>query len=130
MRDTFANEIEIMMQEDPSVLLLTGDLGFGVFDSIRNNYPDNFINIGVAEQNMTGIASGLAMEGFKVYTYSPVPPLAFAIISLISPSSNVSPTGAVVSISKNSVIIIQPFSCLTVIKLSIPGGKFVNTLLF
>ena len=70
MRDTFANEIEIMMQEDPSVLLLTGDLGFGVFDSIRNNYPDNFINIGVAEQNMTGIASGLAMEGFKVYTYS------------------------------------------------------------
>jgi len=70
MRDTFANEIEIMMREDPSIMLLTGDLGFGVFDSIRENQPDNFINIGVAEQNMTGIASGLAMEGYKVFTYS------------------------------------------------------------
>ena len=70
MRDTFASEIESMMNEDPSIMLLTGDLGFGVFDSIRENFPDNFINIGVAEQNMTGIASGLAMEGFTVYTYS------------------------------------------------------------
>jgi transketolase len=70
MRDTFAAEIEIMMKEDPRILLLTGDLGFGVFDSIRENFPKNFINIGVAEQNMTGIASGLAMEGYKVFTYS------------------------------------------------------------
>ena len=49
MRDTFAAEIEIMMKEDPRILLLTGDLGFGVFDSIRENFPKNFINIGVAE---------------------------------------------------------------------------------
>tara|TARA_Y100000588_G_C14280386_1_gene936821 strand:+ start:11747 stop:12670 length:924 start_codon:yes stop_codon:yes gene_type:complete len=70
MRDTFAEELESLISEDSNIIFLTGDLGFGVFDSLRKNYPQNFINIGVAEQNMTGIATGLAMEGFKVFTYS------------------------------------------------------------
>ena len=70
MRDTFAAELEKMMSEDPSIILITGDLGFGVFDSMRENFPNNFINVGVAEQNMTGIAAGLALEGFKIFTYS------------------------------------------------------------
>ena len=70
MRDAFADELESLIAEDKKVIFLTGDLGFGVFDRLRENFPDNFINIGVAEQNMTGIASGLAMEGYKVFTYS------------------------------------------------------------
>ncbi len=70
MRDVFAKELESLIAQDNRIMLLTGDLGFGVFDSLRENYPNNFINIGVAEQNMTGIASGLAIEGFKVFTYS------------------------------------------------------------
>ena len=70
MRDTFAAELESLISKDSNIIFLTGDLGFGVFDSLRKNYPENFLNIGVAEQNMTGIAAGLAMEGFKVFTYS------------------------------------------------------------
>ena len=70
MRDAFAAEIRSMIEGDPSIVLITGDLGFGVFDKIRKEFPNNFVNAGVAEQNMTGIACGLAMEGFKVFTYS------------------------------------------------------------
>ena len=70
MRDAFASEIIRLIQEDDKILLLTGDLGFGVFDEIQKKYPKNFINIGVAEQNMSGIAAGLAIEGYKVFTYS------------------------------------------------------------
>jgi len=70
MRDTFAAEVEKMMSEDPNIILITGDLGFGVFNSMRDKFPENFINVGVAEQNMTGIAAGLAKENFTVFTYS------------------------------------------------------------
>ena len=58
------------MPEFPNIVLITGDLGFGVLNDLRNNYPDNFINAGVAEQNMTGIATGMALEGKIVFTYS------------------------------------------------------------
>jgi transketolase len=51
-------------------MLLTADLGFGVFDSYRERFPQQFINVGVAEQNMIGVATGLALEGHTVYTYS------------------------------------------------------------
>ena len=51
-------------------MLITGDLGFGVLDDYRRRFPQQFINAGVAEQNMTGIATGLALEGHVVFTYS------------------------------------------------------------
>lgn len=51
-------------------MLVTGDLGFGVLNEYREKCADQFINAGVAEQNMTGLATGLAMEGFVVFTYS------------------------------------------------------------
>lgn len=51
-------------------MLITGDLGFGVLDEFRKRFPKQFINAGVAEQNMTGIATGLALEGHIVFTYS------------------------------------------------------------
>jgi transketolase len=52
------------------VFLLTGDLGFSVLEPFGNEFPDRYINVGVAEQNMTGIAAGLAMDGWNVFTYS------------------------------------------------------------
>ena len=58
-----------MAKEDESIFLLP-DLGFGVFDEFSKNYPNQYLNVGVAEQNMTGIATGLALEGRKVFTYS------------------------------------------------------------
>lgn len=70
MRDSFTSELTLMVEKDPNIILITGDLGFGVFDDFNKRFPNNFINAGVAEQNMTGMASGLAKEGFKVFTYS------------------------------------------------------------
>jgi transketolase len=51
-------------------MLITGDLGFGVFDDYRRRFPGQFINAGVAEQNMTLVATGMALEGHVVLTYS------------------------------------------------------------
>ena len=70
MRDHFINELSSLIDEFPNIILITGDLGFGVLDDFRKNYPDNFINAGVAEQNMTGIATGMALEGKIIFTYS------------------------------------------------------------
>lgn len=70
MRDHFIKELTKKAELDSSILLITGDLGFGVFDDFRRLLPNQFINAGVAEQNMTAMACGLAMEGHKVFTYS------------------------------------------------------------
>jgi transketolase len=55
---------------DERVILLTGDLGYMVMEPFRARFPDRFINVGVAEQNMIGVATGLAEAGFRPYTYS------------------------------------------------------------
>lgn len=70
MRDAFLKELTRQAAEDPSVVLITGDLGFGVLTEFSQNFPDQFINAGVAEQNMTAMACGMAMEGYRVFTYS------------------------------------------------------------
>ena len=70
MRDAFIKRLSELVALDPRLILVTGDLGFGVFDTFRQEYPDHFINAGVAEQNMTGIATGLALEGRIPFTYS------------------------------------------------------------
>lgn len=70
MRDSFVKALEDLAQADQRVILMTGDLGFGVLDEFSRRYPDQFINAGVAEQNMTAMACGMAMSGAKVFTYS------------------------------------------------------------
>ena len=70
MRDHFIERLCDLAEHDNRIMLVTGDLGFGVFDEYRRRFPHQFINAGVAEQNMTGIATGLAMEGRIVFTYS------------------------------------------------------------
>ena len=70
MRDEFVNQLEILAAKDSNLILITADLGFGIFDNFNAHFPEQFINVGVAEQNMTGIATGLALEGKKVFTYS------------------------------------------------------------
>ena len=70
MRDHFIQCLGELVQQDPNILLITGDLGFGVFNEFRENYPANFVNVGVAEQQMTGLATGLALEGKTAFTYS------------------------------------------------------------
>lgn len=70
MRDTFARTLLKIARRDPKVLLLTGDLGFGVLAPFAMELPRQFINVGVAEQNLVGLATGLAMSGHIVFTYS------------------------------------------------------------
>ena len=70
MRDVFIRQLCKLIPEYPNIILITGDLGFGVLDRFREEFPKNFINAGVAEQNMTGIATGLALEGKIIFTYS------------------------------------------------------------
>lgn len=70
MRDNFINVLTDLAKNDKEIVLLTGDLGFGVFEKFESSFPDQYFNVGVAEQNMIGLATGLALEGKKVVTYS------------------------------------------------------------
>lgn len=70
MRDAFIQRLEQMVEADPRIFYITGDLGFGVIDRLVQRFPRNTLNAGVAEQNMTGLATGIALEGRIVYTYS------------------------------------------------------------
>ena len=70
MRDAFIEQLTVLAENDEKVMLLTGDLGYGVLTNFSEKFPDQFINVGVAEQNMSGLACGLALEGYKVFTYS------------------------------------------------------------
>ena len=70
MRDTFVKTLLEIAKNDKNVYIVTGDLGFGVLKPFWEQLPDQIINAGIAEQNMTSIAAGLAMQGKVVYTYS------------------------------------------------------------
>ncbi len=70
MRKAFIDALLHIAADDPRVILLTGDLGYMVMEPFRARFPDRFINIGVAEQNMIGVATGLAEAGLRPYTYS------------------------------------------------------------
>jgi transketolase len=62
-----------LARKDKRIFLLTGDLGFSVFEKFKNEFPERFFDVGVAEQNMVGIASGLALSGKIVFVYSIIP---------------------------------------------------------
>ncbi len=70
MRNRFVDALSAIAETDPRPFLITGDLGFSVLERFQNCFPDRFLNAGVAEQNMTGLAAGLAMAGYYPFTYS------------------------------------------------------------
>lgn len=70
MRDTFVKTLVELAKEDKNIELITGDLGFGVLKPYWEAVPDQFTNAGIAEQNMTTVAAGMALEGKTVFTYS------------------------------------------------------------
>lgn len=70
MRDAFVRALTELATEDPSVVLVNGDLGFGVLTDFIRRFPGNYVNAGVAEQNMTAVACGMALAGARAYTYS------------------------------------------------------------
>lgn len=69
MRDAFSNTLVRLAIADPKVVLLTGDHGYALFDEFRKRCPDQYINAGIAEQNMVGMAAGLARVGFRPFVY-------------------------------------------------------------
>jgi transketolase len=70
MRSAFIAALTKACEDSPEVLLVTGDLGFKVLDDFRTRFPDRFLNVGVAEQNLSGVGAGLALTGHVVFTYS------------------------------------------------------------
>lgn len=70
MRDTFVRTLIELAKENHNIELITGDLGFGVLKPYWEQLPDQFTNAGIAEQNMTTVAAGMALEGKTVFTYS------------------------------------------------------------
>lgn len=70
MRDTFVSNLIDVAQTDPKIFLVCGDLGFNVLEEFRDSFPDRFLNGGISEQNIAGLCSGLASEGYKVFFYS------------------------------------------------------------
>ena len=70
MRTAFIKALVDYARADKRIFLLVGDLGYSVVEPLSEEFPDRFINVGVAEQNMTGVAAGLALSGKIVFTYS------------------------------------------------------------
>jgi transketolase len=70
MRDHFIKQLTELAKKDKNIILITGDLGFGVLTDYAKRFSKQYINAGVAEQNMTAIATGLGMEGKTTFTYS------------------------------------------------------------
>lgn len=70
MRTAFIEELTQAAAEDERIWLICGDLGYSVLERFSNAFPNRYLNAGVAEQNMTGVAAGLALSGKIVFTYS------------------------------------------------------------
>ncbi len=77
MRSAFVSALVEEAERDDRIVLLTGDLGFMALEPFRDRFPDRFFNMGVAEQNMVGVATGLANAGYTPFCYSIVP---FAVL--------------------------------------------------
>jgi transketolase len=70
MRNRFFTELVAAAAANPDIVLITADIGFGAVEEFMTRFPGQFVNAGVAEQNMTGLATGIALGGARVFTYS------------------------------------------------------------
>ncbi len=73
MRRRFGKILCKIADRDKKVVLLVGDIGFGIFDDFRKRHPERFFNLGICEQSIIGFASGLALEGLKPWVYTITP---------------------------------------------------------
>ena len=73
MRRTFGKVISKLAKKDKKIILIVGDIGYGIFDDFRKKHPKRFFNLGICEQSIIGIASGMAFARFKtmgLYNYT------------------------------------------------------------
>lgn len=77
MRNAFVSKLTEIARENEKIVLLVGDIGFGVFENFKKEFPKRYFNLGIAEQNSIGVVSGLAKEGFFPIFYTIVPFLLY-----------------------------------------------------
>ena len=73
MRRKFGKIINELAKKDKKIVLLVGDIGYGIFDDFRRDNPKRFFNLGICEQSIISFASGLSLEGFKPWVYTITP---------------------------------------------------------
>lgn len=73
MRRRFGKLINELAKKDDKIVLIVGDIGYGIFDDFRKENPKKFINLGICEQSIISVASGMALEGLKPWVYTITP---------------------------------------------------------
>jgi transketolase len=73
MRRKFGKLIDELAKRDKRIVLLVGDIGYGIFDNYRKNHPKRFFNLGICEQSLIGAAAGMSLEGLKPWVYTITP---------------------------------------------------------
>jgi len=73
MRRRFGKLINELAYRDDKIVLLVGDIGYGIFDEFRKNHKKRFFNMGICEQSIIGVAAGMALEGLKPWVYTITP---------------------------------------------------------
>ena len=73
MRDTFLESVYTLMKKNKDIFFVTADFGSPVLDKITSDCPDQFINVGIAEQNLINVSAGIALEGYTVFAYAIAP---------------------------------------------------------
>ena len=73
MRRRFGKIINELAKKDNKIVLLVGDIGYGIFDDFRKTHPKKFFNLGICEQSIIGLAAGMALEGLKPWVYTITP---------------------------------------------------------
>ena len=73
MRRKFGKIIDELAKKDKKIVLLVGDIGYGIFDDFRKNHPNKFFNMGICEQSLIGVAAGMSLEGLKPWVYTITP---------------------------------------------------------
>jgi len=91
MRDVLIEAIYKKMREDDRIFFVSADFGAPALDKLRADFKDRFINVGIAEQNLVNVATGLAMEGFVVYAYAIAPFLTMRAYEQIRLNCSISP---------------------------------------
>jgi transketolase len=73
MRRRFGEIITNLADENENIFVIVADIGYRVFDTFREKHPDRFINMGICEQSIVSVASGMALEGLEPWIYTITP---------------------------------------------------------
>jgi len=73
VRKIFGRELVKYAELDKNLFLIVGDIGYGIFDDFRSRFPERFINMGICEQSMVGVAAGMSLEGLNPWVYTITP---------------------------------------------------------